>query len=183
MSTDSGQTDSHADVPLNDFDELFAAHYSRLVRALSVVAGDSDAAADAVQEAFVKAHVRWSRIGHYDDPIGWVRRVALNRVHDEYRRSKRQRSLIARLRARSEDAVEPPVFDEVDRLLAALPRQQRAVTAFRYVDGLTVAEIARTLEISEGTVKSQLHDARRRLRTVVEAPVDQPSPWQENSHE
>ena len=54
----------------HDFDSLFAAHYERLVRALTLVAGDPESAADAVQEAFVKAHLRWRRISRYDDPIG-----------------------------------------------------------------------------------------------------------------
>ncbi|HZB42618.1 MAG TPA: sigma factor, partial [Ilumatobacter sp.] len=63
---------------VSHFDALFADHYARLVRALTLVAGDREVAADAVQEAFVRAHLRWRKIGRYDDPIGWVRRVAIN---------------------------------------------------------------------------------------------------------
>jgi len=54
--------------PASDFDALFAAHYERLVRALTLVAGDVEAAADAVQEAFVKAHLRWRTISRSRDP-------------------------------------------------------------------------------------------------------------------
>ena len=151
-----------------DFDDLFRAHYDRLVRSLTVVGGDREQAADAVQEAFVKAHVRWRRIGRYDDPIGWVRRVAINNLRDDHRRAGRKRGALARLAARTPIAEQPAEPDELGRLLARLPRQQRIATALYYVDGMSVAEIAITLELAEGTVKSHLHDARARLRAVLD---------------
>ena len=92
-----------ADAASADFDDLFRAHYDRLVRTLTVACGDREQAADAVQEAFVKAHVRWRRIGRYDDPVGWVRRVAINQLRDEHRRTGRKRRALARLAARTHD--------------------------------------------------------------------------------
>ena len=154
--------------PANDFDALFAAHYDRLVRALSLVAGDPETAADAVQEAFVKAHLRWRRISRYDDPVGWIRRVAINQIRDGHRRTARKDRALLRLASRHEAVTAPEEIDEFDRLLAALPKQQRAATALFYVDGLSVAEIAVALDLAEGSVKSHLHDARRRLRPVLE---------------
>lgn len=154
--------------PLDDFDALFTAHYDRLVRALSIVSGDAENAADAVQEAFVKAHLRWRRISRYDDPIGWVRRVAINQLRDGHRRQVRKERALVRLAGGERAVVEPADIDEFDRLLAELPKQQRAATALFYVDGLSVAEIAVALGIAEGSVKSHLHDARRRLRPLLE---------------
>ena len=149
------------------FDQLFTDHYERLVRTLTVVAGDRAAADDAVQEAFVKAHLRWRKISGYDDPIGWVRRVAINKLRDDHRRGARKQTALARLAHRSNTVVEPSDIDEFDRLLATLPKQQRAATALFYVDGLPIAEIAHTLNIAEGSVKSHLHDARKRLRPLL----------------
>jgi RNA polymerase sigma-70 factor, ECF subfamily len=154
-------------VATSDFDDLFRTNYDRLVRSLTVACGDREQAADAVQEAFVKAHVRWRRIGRYDDPIGWVRRVAINHLRDDQRRSGRKWRALARLAARTPTAEQPAEPDELGRLLAVLPRQQRIATALYYVDGMSVAEIATTLDLAEGTVKSHLHDARARLRSVV----------------
>lgn len=151
-----------------DFDDLFRDHYDRLVRALTVACGDREQAADAVQEAFVKAHVRWRRIGRYDDPVGWVRRVAINQLRDEHRRTGRKRRALARLAARVATSEQPVEPDEFGRLLAELPRQQRIATALYYVDGMSVAEIAAALDLAEGTVKSHLHDARQRLRAVLD---------------
>jgi RNA polymerase sigma-70 factor (ECF subfamily) len=151
-----------------DFDELFSLHYDRLVRTLTLVAGDHEAAADAVQEAFVKAHLKWRRISRYDDPVGWVRRVAINKIRDGHRRRGRKDRALVRLAGRTPASSPPPEIDEFDRLLDALPKQQRASTALFYVDGLSVAEIAAALDIAEGSVKSHLHDARRRLRPLLE---------------
>jgi RNA polymerase sigma-70 factor (ECF subfamily) len=162
--------------PVTDFDALFSAHYDRLVRALTVVAGDRETAADAVQEAFVKAHLRWRRISHYDDPIGWVRRVAINQIRDGHRRSARKDRALLRLASRQSTVTAPAEIDEFDRLLATLPKQQRAATALFYVDGLSVAEIAVALGLAEGSVKSHLHDARRRLRPVLEREAGSSAP-------
>lgn len=150
------------------FEAVFETHYERLVRALTVVAGDRDLAADAVQDAFVKAHLRWNKISRYDDPSAWVRRVAINRLRDEHRRSRRKWRAVQRLGSHPAPTNEPPEIDDFGRLLRRLPRQQRLATALYYVEGLAVAEIADTLGLSEGTVKSHLHDARRRLRPILE---------------
>ena len=153
---------------VSHFDALFADHYPRLVRALTLVAGDQEVAADAVQEAFGKAHLKWRKISRYDDPIGWVRRVAINQIRDAHRRHERKNRALRRLASREPMVTEPVEPDEFGRLLAALPTQQRAATALFYVDGLTIAEIAVALDIAEGSVKSHLHDARRRLKPLLE---------------
>src|SRR5262245_60677889 len=153
---------------VSQFDARFADHCARLVRALTLIAGDQEVAADAVQEAFVKAHLKWRKIGRYDDPIGWVRRVAINQIRDAHRRHERKNRAVRRLATRDATVVEPAEPDEFDRLLAALPTQQRAATALFYVDGLSIAEIAAALGIARGSVKPHLHDARRRLKPMLE---------------
>ena len=153
---------------VSQFDALFADHYARLVRTLTLVAGDQEVAADAVQEAFVKAHLKWRKISKYDDPIGWVRRVAINQIHDAHRRHARKNRALRRLASREATVADPVEPDEFGRLLAALPTQQRAATALFYVDGLSIAEIAASLDIAEGSVKSHLHDARQRLKPLLE---------------
>ena len=115
----------------------------------------------------MRAHARWRTLRHYDDPVGWMRRVAINLLHDDRRRAARKRRAIARLAAEPEDTAPPPEPDGLAELLAALPRQQRMAVALFYVDGLAVAEVAAAMGLAEGSVKSHLHDARRRLRAVL----------------
>ena len=138
------------------------------MRALAVISGDADLAADAVQEAFVRAHHRWRTIRLYDDPVGWVRHVALNLLRDDRRRSTRKRRAVERLAAVTATTAPPPAEpDGVAALLGQLPRQQRVAAALFYVDGLSIAEVATAMGIAPGSVKSHLHDARRSLRRIV----------------
>jgi RNA polymerase sigma-70 factor (ECF subfamily) len=155
-----------------EIEPLFRAHYTRLVRALAVVCGDGEVAADAVQEAFVRAHVRWRRLRHYDDPVGWIRRVALNLVRDDHRRALRKRRAVARLAAEPAASGGEPEPDTLTAMLATLPHQQRVAVALYYVEGLSIAEVATTMELAEGTVKSHLHDARLHLRNIIESEGD-----------
>ena len=165
-----------ADVTLvDDVESLFRAHYGRLVRALTLACGDRELAADAVQEAFVKAHLKWRRLQHYDDPVGWIRRVAINRMRDDHRRTTRKDRAVTRLAALTDHTVpaHEPVGEGITALLATLPRQQRLATALYYVDQLSVAEIAEALGLSQGAVKFHLHQARERLRSTLAGGPDQ----------
>jgi RNA polymerase sigma-70 factor (ECF subfamily) len=150
-------------------DSLFRAHYGRLVRALTLACNDPEIAADAVQEAFVKAHLHWRRIQHYDDPVGWIRRVAINRLRDDHRRQSRKGVALERLASEPQvESVEQREFDSnIQEILAQLPRQQRIAVALFYVDELSIAEVAAALKVTEGAVKSYLHQGRARLRSVV----------------
>jgi RNA polymerase sigma-70 factor, ECF subfamily len=152
---------------VDDYESMFRAHYGRLVRAMTVVSGNSESAADAVQSAFVKAHVRWRRLRHYEDPVAWIRRVAINELRDEGRRNVRKQRAVQILGSQLQETTHEPVIDEMAELLAELPRQQRLAVSLYYVEQLTVAEIAVALKLSEGAVKFHLHRGRERLRAVL----------------
>ena len=154
--------------PAGGIEPLFRTHYARLVRAMAVVCGDGEVAADAVQEAFVRAHVRWRRLRHYEDPVGWIRRVALNLLRDDHRRTVRKHRALTRLAAQPAPVGGEPEPGDLAALLAALPHQQRVAVALYYVEGLPVADVATAMGLAEGSVKSHLHDARERLRGVIE---------------
>lgn len=155
-----------------DFDDVFRRHFTAMVRSLSVACGDHEVAADAVQDAFERAFVRWRRIARYDDPVAWIRHVALNRIRDHFRRTARRDRAVLRLASEPDLTVpaptEPGPDADVAAALAALPRQQRVAAALFYVEGLSVLETARSMDLSEGAVKYHLHAARRSLREVWE---------------
>ena len=155
---------------VDDLESVFRAHHSRLVRALTVACGDEQRAADAVQHAFIKAHLKWRRIQRYEDPVGWIRRVAINRLRDDHRRSGRKERAIERLKTESRsETAEWSDGTDVTAMLAELPKQQRLAMALFYVSNLSIAEVADALEISEGAVKFHLHQGRDRLRGVFHA--------------
>jgi predicted RNA polymerase sigma factor len=72
-----------------DFDELYRTSRDRLVVQIAALTGDPTEARDFVQEAFVRAWIKWDRISAYEDPEGWVRRVAYRLAVGRWRRSRR----------------------------------------------------------------------------------------------
>ena len=165
------QPDDHGATDPADFDETFRESYWPMVRSLAVACGDRTVAEDAVQDAFERAFVRWRRIARYDDPAGWIRHVALNRIRDHHRRDTRKRTAVARLTAETATTVPPlDVPDDVHALLAQLPEQQRIAAALFYVEDLSVREVATSMKLSEGAVKYHLHAARATLAQRVRTP-------------
>lgn len=160
-----------ADEP--SLEAIFRADYRRLVRGLAAAAGSPDLAADAVQEAFVQAHLHWRRVRRYDDPSGWIRRVAVNRILNQRRGRARQEAALSRLAPAPEGAPEWPGTDpDVAAVLAGLPLRQRTAVALRYLADLPVAEVARAMDISEGAVKAHVHRARAHVAARLEAQRD-----------
>jgi RNA polymerase sigma-70 factor, ECF subfamily len=147
---------------------LYASHAGELARALHA-AGYPDAA-DAVQEAFVQAVVHWRKVSRYDDPLAWIRRVAINRGHNRHRTRKRQEALTQRIAATTPPATVPAPErdDELTALVASLPPQQRLALSLFYFADLSVAEVADSMELSTGAVKYHLHAARTSLARSLE---------------
>lgn len=150
-----------------DFDTFFRQHHAPLVRTLTAVCGSREEAADAVQDAFVKAHARWDSVSRMDEPAAWVRRVAINKVRDVYRREEVGRRVRLKL-VRDDRPVPPPEPPSgLAQAMASLPKQQRVAMALFYVHELSVAEVAAAMELSAGAVKFHLHEGRKRLRPLL----------------
>jgi RNA polymerase sigma-70 factor, ECF subfamily len=147
---------------MSDVGDLFDAEYERLVRSLGVAFTPVDAA-DAVQEAFIEADRAWDEVGGYDDPAGWVRRVAVNRLLNRQRNRRRRDEILATIQPVADDDLTAELLD-LRRAVDGLPDRMRAVVCLHYLADLTVDQVATTLGVSPGTVKSNLHDARLRLR-------------------
>jgi RNA polymerase sigma-70 factor, ECF subfamily len=146
-----------------DFSSFYADVYPRLVGQLLVVTGELHEAEDVVQEAFARASVRWARLRDYDVPEAWVRRVAMNLAADRLRRARRQLAALVRLGPAS--PVPPVQVEDLALLgaLRALPIPQRQVIVLHHLLGMPVEEVAATLTIPTGTVKTRLARGRRAL--------------------
>lgn len=150
---------------------VFRANYTRLVRALALAwGGDTESAADAVQDAFARLIVNWDRVSTYDDPAAWVRHVAVNNLRGRHRSPARRARALLRLAEEPETtAPAPSPPGELTARLRALPERQRTAVALHYVAGLTVIDVARAMKISPGSVNQHLHRARAALRATMEA--------------
>jgi RNA polymerase sigma-70 factor, ECF subfamily len=153
---------------MEPIEECFARWYAPLVRSLAVAFADSEGAADAVQDAFIEADRRWDTVGGYDDPAAWIRRVAVNRMRNRRRNIRRRTEILAAVRPVRDEDLSAELLD-LRAAVAALPEKMRLAVTLHHLGGCSVAEVAETLEVSPGTVKSNLHDARQRLRRELEA--------------
>jgi RNA polymerase sigma factor (sigma-70 family) len=146
-------------------EEVFEHDYDRLVQALTIIAGNREIAADAVQEAFVRLVRGWDRISDYEDPAGWVRRVALNQIRDHHRSIWRQARLLLKIEQQYRTPRGVSSTDEgLWERLGFLPLKQRTALALYYLDHLTTREVAEVMQVSEGTVKQHLHRARETFK-------------------
>jgi RNA polymerase sigma-70 factor (sigma-E family) len=155
-----------------EFADLASERMPALLRYAHLLTGDRARAEDLVQSAFAAAYRHRRRI----DPAGaeaYVRRAVLNQYLSWWRRGRVRERVTDRPPDRPTADVSPAV-DERDAMwavLATLPPRQRAVLVLRYYEDLSEAEIARVLDISAGTVKSQAAKALATLRASM-APRD-----------
>jgi len=162
---------------------LVERHYRRLYRIALGYLREREDALDVVQEAFVKVFQAASRWDGSADAGPWLSRVTVNLSIDRWRRNKRRGQTFSPLAegdhldvladhrpAPDHGVVGRESGERLSKALRALPERQRAVVVLRHYQELSLEEIARTLGMSLGTVKSSLHRALHRMRaTLTEA--------------
>lgn len=152
-------------------EELLGELRPLVVRAARLIVGaGSWAAEDAAQEAMIDISFAIEKLRNPQAVRAWALRIATRRALKTARRERIRRIL------RSEAEIPEREREEVEGRQAALmgairalPQGQRAVLVLRLHSGLSEAETAEVLGCSVGTVKSQLHDARRRLAAGLRA--------------
>jgi RNA polymerase sigma-70 factor (ECF subfamily) len=145
--------------------EVFDASYRRLVVQLYAVVGNAGEAEDLVQDAFVRASASGSRFLKVENPEAWLRRTAINLHRNRWRKLRNYSRIRPELETR-ETRRDLPGLEEhliVVDALRHVPAPQREVLALHYLADLPVAEIASSLGVPEGTVKSRLMRGREAL--------------------
>jgi RNA polymerase sigma-70 factor (sigma-E family) len=160
--------------PGADFDDFVRRASPRLLRTSLLLTRDRGRAEDLLQEALVRTarHWRAARAG----PEAYTRRIIVNLATDSWRARQRRPVEIPLADGLANTPAELP-SGERQIILAALlelPYQQRAVAVLRYWDDVSVAETARLLGISEGTVKSYAARAISRLREILPSRIEAP---------
>ena len=159
-----------------EFEEFYGGAVGRLLGQLVLVTGDLHEAEEVVQEAFARAFIHWSRLRDYEAPEAWVRRVAMNLAAERARRLRRRTRAILRA---GPSPHEPQVSVEAIALLAALrtlPIRQRQALVLHHLVGMPVEDVARTLSLPSGTVKSTLARGRRALAVLLDDLEEVPGP-------
>jgi RNA polymerase sigma-70 factor (sigma-E family) len=152
-------------------DELYAAHYRRLVRLSVLLVRDPETAEEVVQDSFVAMHARWRTLRDPDKGLAYLRQTVVNRSRSVLRhRGVQARHVPSPLPdhpGADEDAVAAERRQEVLDALRELPGRQREVLALRYYLDLSEADIASTLGISRGAVKSHASRGVSALRHLL----------------
>lgn len=166
----------------NAYEALVTRYEKRVISAAESVTHSRYMAEDAAQDAFVTA---WMKLNMLRDPASyapWVCRIAQNCAKNTLSRFKSYMSLDVLEETLSDDARcgDPEIAfisGEEKTLLqdsvSVLPERVRQVISLHYFEGLSIAEIASRMRVSEGTVKWQLHDGRKRIRKELSAMNEQ----------
>jgi RNA polymerase sigma-70 factor, ECF subfamily len=159
--------------------ELFEAFYLReyplVVGLLQGLLRSRVVAEELAQETFMAAYRHWEQVSGFDNPRAWVRKVAMNQ-HGSFRRA-----YLRQQQAQERIGVLGPTDDtikladehaEVWQAIRTLSPSQAQVIALHYYEDYSIDQIAATLGRAPGTVKAQLHYARRRLAKLLGAEFD-----------
>jgi len=155
----------------DDVRELYAAHRLSLVRLASLLVDDRAGAEDVVQDAFAGLAAKGRSLRDPDSALAYLRRSVVNGSRSALRRRRTARAYAPPRGLEDARPDERAVLAEEQReVLAAVGRlapRQREVLVLRYWSGLTEAEIAATLGISRGAVKSTASRALDQLETIM----------------
>lgn len=153
---------------LTDFGDFVRAGLPGLLRYGHALTGNPHDAADLVQTVLEKIGSRWSYVQHKTgDPMAYIRRSMANAHISRWRRTKRESLVADPPETQPYSPADPFEHEPLWQALRALPPRQRAVMVLRYYEGLSEAEIADSLGVSQGTVKSQASKAIASLRTKL----------------
>ncbi|HBO54626.1 MAG TPA: RNA polymerase subunit sigma-24 [Janibacter terrae] len=151
--------------------EVYLAHFGALAGWASHLVGDPDLGHDMATEAIVRLLRSWESV---ELARPWLYTTVGNLVKDHWRKRGRESAAYRRFQGGVDpevgqaSRVDPATVLSVRDAVESLPDRLRMAVLLHYFGDLTVAEVARQLGKAEGTIKSDLHEARRRLASTLE---------------
>jgi RNA polymerase sigma-70 factor (ECF subfamily) len=160
-----------------EFTDLYEKHFSELAAQVCAYLGDATEAQDLVQEAFLRAWQRWDKVGGYEEPVAWVRRVAWNLATSKHRRNQVARKFLQKSSAPEAAPAASPDHVALVAALRLVPAKRRQALVMHYMADMTISAIAEQTGAREGTVKSWLHRGRKELAALLtdETPAAKPA--------
>jgi RNA polymerase sigma-70 factor, ECF subfamily len=160
------------------FGELYREHAGRVFALCVRMSGDRVQAEELMQDVFVRA---WERLGSFRGDASfasWLHRLAVNVVLTDARTQRRREARVALSedlaaveaggsRSRSAVGVDAGVAIDIERAIAALPRGARTAFVLHDVEGFSHTEIAEITGLAEGTIRAQVHRARKLLMETL----------------
>ncbi len=159
-----------------EFTDLYEKHFSELAAQVCAYLGDATEAQDLVQEAFLRAWQRWDKVGGYEEPVAWVRRVAWNLATSRHRRNQVARKFLQKSSAPEAAPAASPDHVALVAALRLVPAKRRQALVMHYMADMTISAIAAETGAREGTVKSWLHRGRKELAALLTDERPRPRP-------
>ncbi|MEO6469736.1 MAG: SigE family RNA polymerase sigma factor [Acidimicrobiia bacterium] len=165
VGTSGGSAFIGRDAALSD---LHRDHYRSVVRLACLLVDDVGLGEEVVQDAFVRVYRAWPRV---DDPLKYLRTAVMNGARSGLRRRRSARRYVPPT-VRSEPGADEVVLLRAEHAgvldaVRSLPRRQRECLVLRYYADLSEAEIATTLGITAGSVKSHSHRGMAALTVAL----------------
>ncbi len=151
-----------------EIDLIYRTEYKQLARLASAIVYDSGLGDDIVSGGMIRLVENWDKVGKYEAPGAWLRRVVIrDAVRMQVKRTK-ERSMLTELFI-SRPAYSPPAVapGSLRAAVDQLPTKMRAVVLVHYFLDQSITETAHLLGIKEGTAKAHLHRAKQALREVL----------------
>ncbi len=166
-------------------DDVFREFYERMQpRAVGVarrLVGTAGVADDLAAEAFARAYARWREVQRHPNPDAWLLRVVGNLAIDHVRRESRRPDHRPDPVRHDPSADHATLRVDLADALHRLSGRQQEVVVMRYLIDLTEEDVAVTLGMSTGSVKTHLHRATTKLRADLDGADPLPGP-QEAQH-
>jgi RNA polymerase sigma-70 factor (sigma-E family) len=159
-----------------EFERFFARHHRELARLAYLLSGDRVSAEDLTAEVFLAAWQRWESVWSADHPFAYVRRMMVNIAANRLRRITTERRRLAMVYAGNRETTvshDPATTVDVRAALLRLPVRRRACVVLRHAFDLSEADVAATLGVSVGTVKSQTFKGMAQLAKLLIGPVNE----------
>jgi RNA polymerase sigma factor (sigma-70 family) len=154
--------------------KLYNLFASKMLSICYRYAKSKDDAEDIFQEGFLKVFENIHRIKNEDSLEWWMKRIFINEALKLYNKNKRislveDLSLIKPIQFYEHSVLDKIGTDEITRIIQKLPDKMRIIFNMYTIEGFSHKEISEMLNISEGTSKSNLHDARKALQRRISA--------------
>jgi RNA polymerase sigma-70 factor (sigma-E family) len=150
-----------------EFSEFVQGAWPGLYRTAYLLVGDAGLAEDLVQTALAKTYAAWPTVRDVQAAPGFARTTLVNTAASWFRRRSWRNELPTESLPDAGQDDDPSTRPAVLDALGHLPPRQRAVVVLRFYEDLSVAETARALGCSDGTVKSQTSKALDALRRLL----------------
>ena len=162
------------------FEQLFYRYQERVYSTAYRMMADQEDAQDLTQEIFLKAYQRISKFNFRAAFSTWLYRLAINLCIDELRKRKKSADTMPLEEAVSQADTNTPEDHVISRdrekqvwdAINSLKEKERAIIILRDIEGLSYKEIAEVFKCSLGRVKSRLHEARQKLKAILETETE-----------